>query len=558
MISSKQSVNHLVYLCIQSGIKDVVFSPGSRNAPLVISFNESKSFNCYSIPDERVAGFMALGMSQESKRTSIVCCTSGSAAANYAPAICEAYYQGIPLIVITADRPVEAIDQGVGQSIRQKDMYANFIKGSFELIQEAHTQEDLKANDLIIQKALHLAVDKFPGPVHINIPFHEPLYETNQLFKPENVFRSTNENEELSFELSDDLISIWNNSNRKMVLFGMDEPSKDIQTNIEKLCDTHNVVLLSETCSNISTNNKIGSIDRFITTYEKREEELRPDLLISLGGPVISKKIKKLFKDFKPQHHWYVHEGSQQNTFEALTQHVNCHAESFLKEIVKYDSLNSDDYQNDIMSSNEALKITHNAFLSNCVYSDLKVFEKILDSAPEDSVLHLSNSTPVRYAQLFEQRAQLKYLSNRGVSGIDGCSSTAVGYALNSDKMNILVTGDLAFFYDSNAFLHNYHPDNLKIILINNSGGGIFRIIEGPSSTNQLDEYFEATHNFKGKELCSFFGFNYFGVSDLDELNNKLPDFLQNNEQAIDLMEIMTPRSMNDKILKSYFSNLNQ
>ena len=187
MISSKQSINHLAYLCAHFGILDVVFSPGSRNAPVVISFTESALFNCYSVPDERSAAFMALGMSLHSKKPTVICCTSGSAAANYTPAITEAYYQGVPLIVLTADRPVEMIDQGVGQSIRQRDMYRNYIKFSCQLIPEARTKSDLAENDDLIQKALCYAIDKKPGPVHINLPFDEPLYDTNDVFKHQNV-----------------------------------------------------------------------------------------------------------------------------------------------------------------------------------------------------------------------------------------------------------------------------------------------------------------------------------------------------------------------------------
>ncbi|MGA0256861.1 MAG: thiamine pyrophosphate-binding protein, partial [Saprospiraceae bacterium] len=168
ILSDKRSIARLVDICHQMGVKELVFSPGSRNAPLVISFVESGLFECLCIPDERTAAFFAMGMAIQSDRTVAICCTSGSAALNYAPALSEAYYQGVPLLVLTADRPVEWIDQGVGQSIRQNNVYANYIKKSFEFIQEASKEEDIAANDEISIQALQACQSGFKGPVHIN------------------------------------------------------------------------------------------------------------------------------------------------------------------------------------------------------------------------------------------------------------------------------------------------------------------------------------------------------------------------------------------------------
>jgi len=174
--TDKPGIQRLVKLCEVKGVKNVVFSPGSRNAPLVISFNGQEYFDCITIPDERVAAFVAMGMALKLQEPVIICCTSGSAALNYAPAIVEAYYQKIPLLVLTADRPTERIDQGAGQTMRQKNVYANYIKGSFELIQEAETASDLRRNDRIICEAINLSKAGAKGPVHINVPLAEPLY----------------------------------------------------------------------------------------------------------------------------------------------------------------------------------------------------------------------------------------------------------------------------------------------------------------------------------------------------------------------------------------------
>ncbi|NNE25973.1 MAG: 2-succinyl-5-enolpyruvyl-6-hydroxy-3-cyclohexene-1-carboxylic-acid synthase [Saprospiraceae bacterium] len=556
MISSKQSINRLAYICHRKGIKDIVFSAGSRNAPVIIAFVESGLFNCYSIPDERAAAFVAMGMAQASGKPTLICCTSGSAAANYTPAICEAYYQGIPLIVLTADRPVEMIDQGAGQSIRQFNMYRNFIKASFQFEQEALNEDALDKNDKIIQQAIHIAEEDTKGPVHINLPFEEPLYETNSEFNPDAIKWLDLEKKTFKTELSPELVEAWKGAKRKMILFGMALPDTQLMQRLESLCAAHGVVLLTETCSNILIDNKIECIDRVITTISDWES-YQPDILVTMGGPVISKKIKKHFLNQKPKHHWDIYTDRPEDTFLALKQSFEMMPLDFIKMIEGHTSEYDVHYVNAWKSKNEHVKLKHQAFLKSASYSDLTVFSDIIERIPSNAFLHLANSTPVRYAQLFEQRHDISYLSNRGVSGIDGCSSTALGYALNTpDKLNILITGDLAFFYDSNAFFHQHLPTNLKIILINNGGGGIFRIIEGPSSTNALDKFFESQHSFNAKGIAQTFDLDYRSMDNSNFSGKRIKAFLEEKTHRPAVLEILTPNEVNDKVLRDYFQSL--
>ena len=556
MISSKQSINRLAYICHKNGIKDIIFSAGSRNAPVVIAFTESGLFNCLSIPDERVAAFVAMGMAQASGKPTLICCTSGSAAANYTPAICEAYYQGIPMIVLTADRPVEMIDQGAGQSIRQYNMYNNFIKASYQFIQEASTPEELQANDNVAQKAVQIAMEDTKGPVHINLPFKEPLYQTSSEFNPEEIVWQSYELEKKKRSFSDEESEIWRSSKRKMILYGMDQPNSELQGKIQTVCSRGDIVLLTETCSNILVEDKIECIDRVITTISKWDD-YQPDLLITIGGPVISKKIKKHFLHNKPIYHWDVYTDRAENTFQALTHEFQLSPSEFLEAIEQEESVNDQAYITKWRDKNNAVRNKHEDFISSLPYSDMSVFKEIIESLPTGSVVHLANSTPVRYAQLFDQRKDLLYLSNRGVSGIDGCTSTALGYALaKPDKLNIVITGDLAFFYDSNAFFHQHQAPNLKVIMINNSGGGIFRIIEGPSTTNSLDKIFESKHSFNAKGIADTYGIEY---SSMDETNFSVAglfEFLNEDTDAPAMLEIKTPNEVNDKVLKQYFEAL--
>jgi len=553
MTSDKLSIARLVEIAHLKGIKDVVFSPGSRNAPLVISFVESKKFNCLCIPDERVAAFFAMGMSLKTKRPTIICCTSGSAALNYAPAICEAFYQYIPMLVITADRPVEWIDQGIGQSIRQHNIYNNYIKGAFQFIQDASKEDDYWYNDRITNEAINLSLASNQGPVHLNIPFREPLYNTVSELKDEvKIINDYDHKASLSPESWNELSSIWQASKRKVILLGLSHPDKALSDCLNVLVKKESVILLTETCSNVAVSNGIQCIDRVITSFDD-ETDFKADLVLTFGGPVISKKIKKFFQRNKPKYHWDLRSDHPLDTFQSLTHRVDANPLYFLQTLKGLDSKNENKFTETWLTRNRDVESAHDQYLSDATFSDLKAFDGILNALPDDVNLHLSNSAIVRYAQLFNQNPTINYFANRGVSGIDGSTSTALGYAHMSNENNLLITGDMSFFYDSNAFWHKHLPKNFKIILINNSGGGIFRIIPGPSSTNQLDEFFEATHPNNAQKICEMFEFGYKSVSSFESLRDTLADFLNSTDDALQLLEVFTPREKNKEVLDAYF-----
>ena len=553
MTTDKRSVAELVEIAYQMGIKDVVLSPGSRNAPLIIAFVESAKFNCYTIADERVAAFFALGLSIKSKRPTVISCTSGSAVLNYAPAISEAYYQGVPLLVLTADRPEEWIDQGIGQCIRQNNIYSNYIKAEFQFIQEASQEEDLQHNRSIVQDAIQIASSGFKGPVHINIPLAEPLYGRAEFpgveLEEKNVGIAQS-------SLDEGLARIWQESKRKLILMGLAPSDEVLNSLMANLHSKDEIVVLTETSSNCFVEGAIQTIDRFITGIEKAPSEYIPDLVVTLGGPVVSKKIKSLFLNNKPQHHWHVSLDAAKDTFKALTEHVQMEATGFLNSVSGISSPNATDFQKLWREGNRSLKKPHAEYLSDCPWSDLKAFDRILDSIPDGSVLHMGNSTVVRYVQLFDQNPNIEYLSNRGVSGIDGCTSTAMGYAWDSDAPNVLITGDIAFHYDSNAFWHKYRSSNLKIIVINNGGGSIFRIIPGPSSTDQLEEYFETEQNSSAELLAKHYNIEYASADSLESVNRELNSLFESSSSRI--LEVFTPNKLNAEVLKEYFRSIHE
>ena len=312
ILSEKPNVRNLVEICYAKGIRQVVISPGSRNAPLNISFNEHGGFTCLSVPDERVAAFFAMGVSQQTRKPAIITCTSGSAALNYAPAICEAYYQKIPLLIITADRPVEWTDQGNGQTIRQRNVYANYIKKSYDIPQNPKDEQDLWHINRIISEAIDQTMHYGEaGPVHINMSFREPLYglkDYKDIPLPK-VSTVVPTQPTLSSDTLNDLAQVWNNSTKKLILVGMLSPEeKGLNAILGRLIEADNsLVVLSEQTSNLQHPKFCPCIDRCIDSISvDKITDFQPDLLITIGHSVISKKVKFLFREHKAKIGWHI------------------------------------------------------------------------------------------------------------------------------------------------------------------------------------------------------------------------------------------------------------
>jgi len=552
--TNKLTIQSLVEICYSNGLRDIVFSPGSRNAPLVIAFNADSRFITYCIPDERVAGFYAMGISLKKGIPCMLCCTSGTAALNYAPAIAEAYYQEIPLLILTADRPENKIDQGVGQSMRQKHVYTNYIQGSYE-ISSSEDAYIVGQNNRIIFSAVIKAFEK-KGPVHINIPLTEPLYTPAEKNVDISKLEQLSITDKMHFQLDPKLLKLWQTAKRKIVIVGQGKHHEDNEKILAQLSENGEIILMTETCANVYANNSIQCIDRVLTGVADNEASYRPDLLVYLGGQIISKKIIRYFTDNPAAHQWYIHPHRCQDTFESLSQYIQCESNDFLRSISNLVATNDITYNRSWHNLNTEVRAKHIAYLPEVPYSDLKVFDHILSKLPQNVNLHMSNSSSVRYVQLFDQREDVDYHANRGVSGIDGCTSTAMGYSKVSDRLNILITGDVSFLYDSNAFWHPHLPDNLKIILINNGGGGIFRIIDGPSSSEHLEQFFESHHTLEAEQFSKTYGLEYYRADDIGSLETAFKNFMESKSTPVQLMEVVTPRLDNSKVLKEYFDAL--
>ena len=535
----------IIEICQQKGVQHIVISPGSRNAPLTIGFTNNPFFKCYSIADERCAAFFALGIAQQIQKPVAIVCTSGSAVLNYYPAVAEAFYSQIPLVVISADRPQNKIDVGDGQTIRQENVLGNHS------LYNANLREDASAeNDNHIQMALHVAVTQ-KGPVHINAPFEEPLYETvSELqVQPEIVDFNT---ESKTFSLGNSTIETWNKATKKLVLVGELYPNSVEQKYLDVLANDPSLVVLTEKTSNLHHPTFIDQIDTLITPFSDEDfKAFQPEILLTFGGMVVSKRIKAFLRKYKPAHHWHVDELRAYDTFGALTNHFETKINTFLSQLLTENAIEST-YKSSISAIWKDRVARHKEYTAKIPFSDFKVFDFICQNLPKNSQLQVSNSSAIRYLQLFDLDKSIQVFCNRGTSGIDGSTSTAIGAASATDLPTILITGDISFLYDSNALWNNYIPNNFKIILLNNSGGGIFRILPGHQETETFNTYFETSHQLNASHLAKMYGLDYFEANDEATLQQQYTAFLNQNEKP-SILEIFTPEKENNDILLEFF-----
>ena len=575
-IPSAQTVTNY---CKKFEIKNIIISPGSRNAPLTINFTEDEYFNCYSIVDERCAAFFALGMAQQQQTPVAVLCTSGSALLNYYPAVSEAFYSDIPLVVISADRPTYKIDIGDGQTIRQDHVFDRHIGYSANLkLDVNHATETIRNqgkglildavsideqqnsiqnyNHEELNKAFSTAIEKMT-PVHINVPFEEPLYNTTiqSVIQKDIVYSKGIQNflEDIS-----ECSSTWNNAKRKLVLVGVNYPNSVAQEYLEILANDDSVIVLTETTSNLHHPNFFPSVDSLIAPIEKSENSgdlfkaLQPDIVLTFGGLIVSKKIKSFLRKYKPKQHWHIDPIKAYDTFFSLTHHFKTSENCFLASLLNKNQKTESDYKPFWSKRKKEYEVKREEYLKKIPFSDMLAFSKISKSIPKSYQLHLANSSTVRYAQLFDIDPSITVFCNRGTSGIDGCTSTAVGASIYNKEPTMLITGDLSFLYDSNALWNKYLKPDFRIIVINNDGGGIFRILPGKEDTENFETFFETRHNIDIANICKTYHIEHQIATDDISLEKALKNFY-NTSNNVKLLEIKTPRLENNKILLNYF-----
>ncbi|WP_238785015.1 2-succinyl-5-enolpyruvyl-6-hydroxy-3-cyclohexene-1-carboxylic-acid synthase [Blattabacterium cuenoti] len=543
-------------------IFNIIISPGSRNAPIIIHFTLNKIFKTYSIVDERCAGFFALGISQQIRKPVVISCTSGSSVVNFYPAVTEAFYQKIPLILITADRPKEITDIFEGQSIHQENIFQNHVETSVQLTED-ESKLGLWYNDRLINESINKCIIK-NKPIHINIPFSEPLYKTtNHLQVNPKIIKTIPVKNYIEIpKFYEKEQYIWNRSKKKMILLGLHYPEKNMEKFLRKLSLDPSIVVLTETTSHIFGKFFFSSIDQLIFSMTiKKWKNFKPHILLTVGVNIISKKIKFFLRKIPPLYHWHIGDNydNYPDTYYKLTTYWPINPESFFKIFSNSVQIHrsTSDYRFQWEKLRKKIIQKHNFFLKKeKSFSDLKVLFFVFKNIPNNSILQLGNSMIIRYYQLFYKRKySIQSYCNRGTSGIDGCVSTAIGSAVCSKKIVTLIIGDISFFYDSNALWNNYIPNNFRIILINNRGGNIFRFISKIKLPKKIFNFFETKHIFSAKKICEMYNWKYKKVYNQYTLKNSLSFFWKKTDNPY-LLEIDTHKCKNAEILKKYLSYL--
>ena len=550
MYSDKKSVLQLTALLKAHGITRVVLSPGSRNAPLIHSFAGDSDFTCYSVVDERSAGFFALGVTQAVQQPVVVCCTSGTAALNLGPAVAEAYYQQLPLLVITADRPQAWVGQMDGQTIPQEKMFGSMVRRSVQLPEVKDEEEEWHCNRLINEAILAINNDGIYGPAHINIPLSEPLFSFNSEQLPiVRVIRRSRTTYTLPRDVEEDYFVRFRQTERKMIIVGQLPPGHGLSESLQKLSEEQGVVLLVDRLSNIPAA-MIHRYDALLRSVdEEKQQELTPELVITLGGHLTSKRLKHFVRKAEIRELWHLTpSGEVTDTFQKVTELIRCEPAVFLQRLAARPANRcSNRFRQDWI--NAAATITP----PRALFSDLAVTGSFLEQLPVGAALHLANSQAVYQTQLFTPPADVELFCNRGTNGIEGSLSTAVGYAAASGRLTFLLTGDLSFFYDMNALWNRHLSPNLRILLNNNGGGGIFHTLPGLNRSEALDDYVATAHHTEACRWAEQQGFRVMKARNGEELQQQLPLFMNREGEQPVLLEVFTSIEENRQVIASYY-----
>lgn len=523
MYSVKPQVLELTALLVAFGISHAVVSPGSRNAPLAHSLASCPAISCVPVVDERSAAFTAIGMSQALHRPVAVCCTSGSALLDMAPAVAEAFYQNIPLLILSADRPAAWIGQMDAQTIVQPGAFHNFIRKEVTLPEPVNAESLWHCNRLINEALLELTAGSC-GPVHINIPISEPLFamSTPELPKVRRISREQTSILKLSREMQTE----WQQSRRPLIIVGQTLPGHDLVEPLRALMHSGCLVLAEHLANLTELQGEKFFIDRVETMLAKKDTPLpAPDFVLTLSGHVVSKRLKLFLRKAAPFTHWHVSpEGSCPDLFQNLTRAVAAQP-SELVQALNSPPRNKNDASY-LAAWGDCCQAVHSSLLAYTPndFSDVAITQRVLAALPSDCNLQLGNSSAVRNAQLFDLPVGTRIFCNRGVNGIDGSLSTATGCAIADDHPTFVLIGDLSFFYDQNALWKESLPGTLRILLFNNGGGGIFHMLPGLNSPHR-DRFIAGSSNLTAEHVAETYAIEYHKARNFSELAKLLPTF---------------------------------
>lgn len=560
MYSNKENVNILTSLLLEYGVSDAVVCPGSRNAPIVHNLSVCEAIRCRPVTDERSAAFYALGLAIATRRPTVVCVTSGSALLNVTPAVAEAAYQHVPLVVISADRPQQWIDQLDGQTIPQSDALGRFVRKAVQL-PEPHNDEERWLCRRLVNEAMHLATCRQGAPVHINVPISEPLFEFSTEQLPQ-LSRFNNIKRAAINDASMDMPDAFHDATRPMIVIGQLAHGTVSHETIRSLSEKY--VVMSEPLSNPSymtihfdeAIRYIVSDNSSINDDEDDKTAYYPDYVIYVGDTLVSKPARRFLRNAKAPSCLITPDAADiHDPLMTLTDIVECDSDSINALLASLcDAPDTDErcrFHDRWQSFLDACAAHADAYAPE--YSQMatvKYFEEQLADLDIDICVHYANSSAVRLACIY---AQHYVWCNRGVNGIEGSLSTAAGFSLATHDMTVCVIGDLSFFYDQNALWNSNLRGNLRIILLNNRGGGIFRQLPGLSDSPAADDLVMASHENTAQGICTQNDIGYMSAKNMDEMQIGIVTLLTRESERPMLLEVFTDCNDDMKALEKYF-----
>jgi 2-succinyl-5-enolpyruvyl-6-hydroxy-3-cyclohexene-1-carboxylate synthase len=568
----QQTLERVADICVRLGVQQFIIAPGSRSAPLVTALARRPELALRVVIDERAAAYVALGIAQQTHKPVGLVCTSGTASLNFAPAITEAFYQQVPLLVLTADRPPEWIDQQDNQAIHQPYLYEPHILGSFAFPAEAAHPDTQWHAERMMAQAIHLTTFPVAGPVHINFPLREPIYPNapspESLATARKLIQLAPTRPQLSEASWDELIPAWRGARRKLVVAGMHPPDERLRRALQHLGADPSVAVIADITANLYPDGTALHHSDMILGVRNPAliEQLRPDLVVNFGGQTVSKYLKQLLRQHPPHALWQLQpSGRAPDTFQSLTQILPLAAGDFLGELAqrvagastqKPARLEVASYAHAWRALEHSASHALAAFFGQCAFGEFKALYQVMGALPANSHLQVGNSMPIRYANFIAHlpnMGQMQVNANRGVSGIDGTVSTAVGAALTTKQITTLLVGDLAFFYDRNGLWQEHLPANLRIVLLNNHGGGIFDLIEGPNKlTAPLQQRFFLTpHPLTARRTAEDHGLDYFGAESEAALSACLAEFWAQRPRPA-ILEIESEIATNTQVFNQF------
>lgn len=564
--SDKENVNILTALLVAHGIRHAVVCPGSRNAPIVHNLNECPNITCHPVTDERSAGFYALGMAQILRHPVAVCVTSGTALLNLLPAAAEAYYQHVPLVVISADRPAMWIDQQDGQTLPQLNALGRFVSKAVSLPEPSTDDERWYCNRLV-NEALLCCQRHGGSPVHLNVPISEPLFTFNVPALPtERVIRQVAATTDVVH--CQPLLADVQSAKRPMIVVGQ-LSNKEARRMALQLCELSADVVVVYECLGMACHEDAHRypdsqterlfplhIDKVLTRMQ-RVEQYQPDVVVYLGGTLVSKRLKAFLRQSPAAKTWIVNErGAIYDTFQNLTGVIEGAPNDVLEVILRYVRREREKQRQpfeSVFRSRWATLIQQVQAKNERFhppYSSLQAVKLLFETASNKDryILHAANSMSVRLVNLF---ASDYVFCNRGVNGIDGSLSTAAGCSLVTTQNVYCVIGDLSFFYDQNALWHSL-GGNFRVLLLNNGGGVIFQSLPGLKDSTAHQTLISAQHHTSACGICQQNNVAYLSAHDEEELENNMNHFVNDNFDRPVVFEVFTSQEQDEQAMNEY------